>query len=121
MVKNKNVLIVDDEFEICLLLSSFLKSKGYNTVYANSVHEGQDVLKDYSPDIVFLDINLPDGLGFDLVPQIKTDPDAKIVVISAREGVEEKALSKKHKVDDYITKPFARKDVLESIEKITQS
>lgn len=120
MIK-KNILIVDDEFEICMLLSSFLRSKGYNATYANSIKEGNELLDDYSPYITFLDINLPDGIGFDLVPKIKTNPNAKIIIISARDGVNEKKLSQKYNVDDYITKPFTRSDILNSIEKITQS
>lgn len=117
----KNILIIDDEYEICILLSSFLKSKGYHTVYANSIEEGRELLNEYSPSITFLDINLPDGLGFELVPKIKDNPEAKVIIISAREGVDEKKLSTKFKVDDYITKPFTRNDILNSIEKITQS
>lgn len=116
----KNILIVDDEFEICVLLSSFLKSKGYHAKYANSIKEGKEILDEYSPSITFLDINLPDGLGFELIPKIKTDGEAKVIIISAREGENEKKLSAKHKVDDYITKPFTRKDILNSIEKIAQ-
>lgn len=117
----KNILIVDDEFEICMLLSSFLKSKGYNATYVNTIKEGNILLDDYTPYITFLDINLPDGLGFELVPKIKANSEAKVIVISAREGADEKELSKKYMVDDYITKPFTRNDIINSIEKITQS
>lgn len=119
---NKNcILIIDDEYEICILLSSFLKSKGYNAVYANSILEGKQLLEKHQPFITFLDINLPDGLGFELVPKIKSAPSAKVIIISAREGVDEMSMSEKLKVDDYITKPFTRIEILNSIEKISQS
>lgn len=120
-MNKKNILIVDDEYEICILLSSFLKRQGYQVSFANSVAEGSKLVSENQPFITFLDINLPDGLGFELVPKIKEDPSSKVIIISAREGIEEKAMSKKLEVDDYITKPFTRSQILNSIEKISQS
>jgi two-component system copper resistance phosphate regulon response regulator CusR len=120
-MNKKSILIVDDEFEICVLLSAFLKGKGYHAVYANSLSEGRELLDKHSPFITFLDINLPDGLGFELISKIKSNPRAKVIIISAREGIEEKTRSQELLVDDYITKPFTRNEILNSIEKISQT
>lgn len=120
-MRKEKILIVDDEIEICLLLSSFLKSKGYETEIANSVQEGNQKLAEYAPNVAILDVNLPDGLGFDLIPQIRENPEAKVIIISARDGKEEQRLSKIHAVDEYLLKPFKRKDVLRYIEKFAQS
>lgn len=114
------ILIVDDEVEICMLLSAYLNSKGYDTSSANTVQEGMSKLDEYAPDIAILDINLPDGLGFDLIPKVREKDDAKIIIISARDGELEQKLSKKHNVDEYVTKPFQRNDILRIIEKFAQ-
>lgn len=118
---NNKILIVDDEVEICLLLSTYLKSKGFDTNYANSVQEGINKLDEYHPDIAILDVNLPDGLGFDLIPKARVKAETKIIIISARDGEQEQRLSKLHDVDEYITKPFKQKDILNIIEKFSQS
>lgn len=118
--KNK-VLIIDDETEICLLLSTMLKSKGYNTAIANSLQDGASKINSEKPDVVILDVNFPGGEGFDLVPQIKEETQAKIIMITARDGKRELDLAKSLKVDDFLRKPFSNKTILNAVEKYTQS
>ncbi|MBC7904847.1 MAG: response regulator [Gemmatimonadaceae bacterium] len=64
-MNKKKVLIIDDETDFCLLLQSFFSRKNYEVHLSNSLEAGMDALQRAKPDIVFLDNNLPDGLGWE--------------------------------------------------------
>ena len=111
----RNILIIDDEEDLCWLLSNSLQSKGYNVSTANSIRDGVDSLKE-APDLVFLDLKLPDGDGMDLVPKIKEIVrQALVVVISAYGSEEKRAESEKKGVHGFIDKPFTEEKILEII------
>ena len=111
----RNILIIDDEEDLCWLLSNSLQSKGYNVSTANSIRDGVDSLKE-APDLVFLDLKLPDGDGMDLVPKIKEIiRQALVVIISAYGSEEKRAESEKKGVHGFIDKPFTEEKVLEII------
>lgn len=113
------ILIIDDETEICLLLSTMLKSKGYVTSTAHSLSEGESKVISLKPDIVILDINLPDGEGFELIPKIKESTKARIIMITARDGKREQDLAQRLQVDEFFRKPFSNKTILCAVEKHT--
>jgi DNA-binding response OmpR family regulator len=78
------VLIVDDEIDLCLLLKSYFKRKGYDVAIAYTLATGLDQLKSFGPDLLFLDNNLADGLGWSMVPAIvRSSPGLQIFLISA--------------------------------------
>ncbi len=78
------VLIVDDEIDLCLLLKSYFQRKGHDVAIAYTLATGLDQLQDFTPDILFLDNNLADGLGWSMVPAIvHSKPNLKIYLISA--------------------------------------
>ena len=78
------VLIVDDEIDLCLLLKSYFTRKGYEVAIAYTLASGLDQLKNFSPEILFLDNNLADGLGWSMVPAIvRSSPQLRLYLISA--------------------------------------
>lgn len=78
------VLIVDDEIDLCLLLKSYFMRKGYDVAIAHTLAKGLDQLRNFAPDILFLDNNLADGLGWSMVPAIvRTSPKLRLYLISA--------------------------------------
>lgn len=84
-VKTK-ILIVDDEVDFCLLLKAYLLKKGYEVFVANTLGEGMNTIRNSHPDIVFLDNNLPDGLGWEKAKEIQKEfPDIKLNLLSAFE------------------------------------
>jgi len=110
----KNALLVDDEPEICLLLSNMLRRAGMHCVLAHSVKDGRKALSEQHFDIVFLDVNLPDGLGYELVPGIKADsPGTRSIAISAMDTEGPKAIAAG--ADRFIAKPFNRATIFASI------
>ena len=114
----KNVLIIDDEDDLCWLLSNILRDKGYNVSIANTLSEGTARLKEL-PDLVFLDLKLPDGDGMDIIPKIdKISPESLVTIISAYGSEEVMDEVMKKGVYSFIDKPFAEEDILRTIEQI---
>ena len=115
----RKVLIVDDEQEICLLLSILLKKLGIKSTIAHSLTQG---LANYEPgehELVFLDINLPDGNGLDIIPVLKSrDDEIKIVVISAYDIKIESDEAEGLGIYRFIGKPFTKKTIVQLVDKI---
>lgn len=108
----KRILIIDDETDICLLLSGLLRRLGYQPTCAHFIEEGRQCLISQQFDAIFLDLNLPDGLGFDLLPAIKEEQGkAKIIMISAFDGQAERRRATDQGADYFIGKPFTRRSV----------
>jgi len=81
---NKKILIIDDETDLCLLLKDYFVRKNYEVIVSHTLKEGVTILNALHPKILFLDNNLPDGVGWDMANVIATDfPDTYIVLISA--------------------------------------
>lgn len=84
--ENIDALIVDDEEDICYLLGNLLKQKKLNLEYANTLQAAKNILRYQYPEIIFLDNNLPDGLGIDFIRYIKkVYPLAKVILITAHD------------------------------------
>jgi two-component system KDP operon response regulator KdpE len=106
------VLIVDDEPPIRRLIQAALTRADYATVEAETAREALDRLRAERPDVVLLDLGLPDRDGLELVPLIKRQPDVTLIVVSAREATEEKVAALDLGADDYLTKPFDTDELL---------
>jgi DNA-binding NtrC family response regulator len=113
----KRALIVDDEADICYLLSSILKQKNIQTVFAGSVAEADRMLQ--SSDLfyyVFLDNHLPDGLGINQIKRWKERfPFIHVIMITAHDSYEERKKASKDGADDFISKPFSKEIIFNSI------
>lgn len=111
----RNILIIDDEEDLCWLLSNTLRKEGYNISVAHSISDGTVRLNE-APDLVFLDLKLPDGDGMDLVPKIREITPQTLVVIISAYGSEEKSVEAESKgAHVFIDKPFTEEKVLEII------
>lgn len=111
-------LIVDDEHDIGLMVSHFLKKEGVEAEYVSRIELAKDLLEVASEnfDVYFLDLNLPDGTGFDLVPLIKTtSQNARIIIISAYDGVLETNKAELLEVDAFLRKPFTKKEIINAL------
>jgi CheY-like chemotaxis protein len=110
------VLLVDDEQDIGLLLSGILRREGIETTIALSLSEAGERLHDQEYDVVFLDLNLPDGVGYTLIPSIRRRKETKIVVVSAYDGEKDKAT--REGADYFISKPFRKEDVIHALQEL---
>jgi len=100
-------LIIDDEIDICFLLSNILKRSSFNVKSVNSLSAARDVLPQQQPQIVFIDNHLGDGLGIEYIPEIKKIyPDTKVVMITAYDDEASRSTAKQNGADDFIPKPL---------------
>lgn len=106
------VLIVDDEPPIRRLIQTALARADYATSEAADARGAMAMLASETPDIVLLDLGLPDRDGLELVPLIKRQSDATLIVVSAREATDEKVAALDLGADDYLTKPFDTDELL---------
>jgi len=106
------VLVVDDEPQIQRLLRNTLTRAGYNVALASSAREAMRVLGIEKPAAILLDLGLPDRDGLELVPLIKAQSDATLLIVSAREATAEKVAALDLGADDYVTKPFDTEELL---------
>ncbi|MGK7392303.1 MAG: response regulator [Candidatus Cyclobacteriaceae bacterium M2_1C_046] len=113
-----NILIIDDEDEICALLSGMLRSQGYKVSAENTLTGGLESFQEGYFDLVFLDLNLPDGTGFDLIPKLKEiNPDISVYIISAYSEPAERQMAISSGAKGFISKPFSRNDINYVLEK----
>ena len=89
-------MIIDDEEDLCWLLSGALTQKGYEVTTANSLSHGISQLEK-KPDLIFLDLKLPDGDGMEILPTILDQTPETLVVIISAYGSEERAVDAKEK------------------------
>ena len=120
MVKNaKQVIYIEDEQEMIDLVSLILSRKGYVVTGAIGGRDGLDLVRQKLPDLVLLDLMMPDMDGWEVFQQMKADETLRqipVIVITAKAQSIDKVLGLHiAKVDDYISKPFSPQDLLESV------
>lgn len=112
-LKNKYILIVDDQREILDMVVSILKDYGYtNLQTAENVKDTLEVVKKRQPELAILDVMLPDGNGFELMEKLRKNADYPILFLTAKGEDEDIFRGFGLGADDYIVKPFLPKELL---------
>jgi twitching motility two-component system response regulator PilG len=117
--KNK-ILIVEDEESLLRLESILLTSKGYDVVGASNGQQALDVILSDRPDLVLLDIMLPEIDGFEVCNRIKSNPETEgipVIMVTAKKTGDDMARGEAVGADWYITKPFKSAMVIETIQR----
>jgi DNA-binding response OmpR family regulator len=116
------VVCIEDEPEMIDLVRLILGRKGFDVIGADGGVEGLETVRREKPDLVLLDLMMPDMDGWEVYQQIKADEELRnipVVVVTAKAQSIDKVLGLHiAKVDDYITKPFGPQELLESVEKL---
>lgn len=115
MVQKLSVLVIEDEKSICDFIAKTLNASDYKAVTAGSGKEGLAILTSALPDLVLLDLGLPDMDGIDIIKQTRKWSSLPIIVISARVQEREKVAALDAGADDYIIKPFGTDELLARI------
>lgn len=122
MVEFKKVLCIEDDPEMIDLIKLILERKGFQFIGAVGGREGLEAIAREKPDLVLLDIMMPDIDGWDVYRQMKASEEFKhipVIVVTAKAQSIDKVLGLHiAKVDDYVTKPFGPKELLRSIDKV---
>ena len=113
----KKALIVDDESDICFLLSNILKQANIQPVLAGSITEAEKILQSANPFYyVFLDNFLPDGLGINQIKKWKERyPSTHLIMITAHDSYQERNKAKRDGADHFISKPFSKELILNTV------
>src|SRR5262245_11293784 len=106
------VLVVEDEPQLRRYLRAALESHDYRMVEATSFRDGLAQATSRNPDVILLDLGLPDGGGIDLARRIREWATIPIIVISARGKEQDKVAALDAGADDYLTKPFGTEELL---------
>jgi two-component system KDP operon response regulator KdpE len=109
------ILLVDDEPAIQRALGPLLRARGYDVDIAGSGHEALRLFADRAPDLIVLDLGLPDLEGSEVCRRIRQTSSVPIVVLSARGGEADKVAALDLGADDYVTKPFGPEELLARI------
>ena len=115
MSTQKRILVVDDDREIIRLVRAYLEKAGYETLIAYNGETALHMLRREQPDLLILDLMLPDRDGWDITRLIRQDAKLKatpIMMLTARVDDEDKIVGLELGADDYITKPFNPREVL---------
>jgi len=116
-----NILIIDDDKAICKMLSLMANRVGLDAVSAHTVGDGLKEAVSGSFDVVFLDVNLPDGNGLDALPRIrKTPASPEVIIITGLGDPDGAELAIKNGAWDYVQKPFSKKEVTLQLTRVLQ-
>ncbi|MFL7867462.1 MAG: response regulator transcription factor [Anaerolineales bacterium] len=118
----KQILCIEDEPEMIDLIRLILGRRGFEVVGAAGGKEGLEKVRQHPPELVLLDLMMPDMDGWEVYQQMKADDKTKnipVIVVTAKAQSIDKVLGLHiAKVDDYIAKPFSPQDLLNSVEKV---
>jgi len=110
-IKDK-ILVVEDEKSISGFIRAILVSNGYDVVIAHSGNEAFSMISSHCPDLVVLDLGLPDMDGMEIIQSVRQWTQLPIIVVSARSYERDKVMALDKGADDYITKPFGAAELL---------
>ena len=117
-MQSKDILIVDDAENNLILLSDLLSEFEYNIRVAHNGSEALDLIKDKAPDLILLDIMMPEMDGFELLEKIKHQiPSAKTIFITAKSNDDDRARAFEMGAVDFITKPVNIMQVMDIVKR----
>ena len=107
-----NVLVVEDEANICSFIEALLTTHGYHPLVAHTCEMGLTLFASRAPDLVILDLGLPDRDGLEFIRAVRPDYRVPIIVLSARTTEQDKILALDLGANDYVTKPFTTGELM---------
>jgi len=108
----KTILVVDDEKRLVSLVESYLKQEGYRVITAYNGREALNVARRQSPDLIILDIMMPEMDGYEFIETYRRERNTPIIVLTARVEEQEQVIGLGLGADDYVTKPFRPRELM---------
>lgn len=118
--KSLHILVVDDDLRICRLVSNYLSKEGYKISTANDGKQMWQIFKRNAPDIIILDLILPDEDGIDIAKELRATSDVGIIMLTSKQEQIDKIIGLEVGADDYITKPFDNRELLARIHSLSR-
>src|SRR5207244_3693585 len=105
-MRGRRILLIEDEESISEPLSAALRREGFDAVLASTAADGIEAFRSRSPDLVLLDIMLPDGGGREVLRQIRSTSRTPVIMLTARGEEMDRVVGLELGADDYVAKPF---------------
>ena len=115
MTIREKILVIEDEKSISHFISTVLNNNGYEAMQAQTGEEALSMISSHCPDLVILDLGLPDMDGLEVLQKLRSWSDVPVIIISARTKEQEKVSALDLGADDYITKPFGTGELMARI------
>jgi two-component system, OmpR family, response regulator RegX3 len=112
MIERRKILLVEDEASISGPLKSALEREGFDATVAATAGEALELAPKVTPDLVLLDLMLPDGSGFDVCRELRKERDVPVVMLTARGDEADRIVGLELGADDYVVKPFSAREVI---------
>jgi DNA-binding response OmpR family regulator len=109
---SKTIMVVDDEKRLVSLVESYLMQEGYRVVTANNGREALTVSRRERPDLIVLDVMMPEMDGYEFMRKHRVDSNTPIILLTARVDDDEKVIGLEVGADDYMTKPFRPRELV---------
>ena len=118
MTMKQTILVIDDDPKLTSLLQEYLSGFGFNLVTVNHPVEGLDLLEKVKPDLVILDVMMPDMDGFALLREIRKNWNMPVIMLTARGEVTDRIVGLELGADDYLPKPFEPRELAARVQSI---
>lgn len=115
IMKNVDILIIDDDCDLAVITCDVLVDHGYQVIHACTMEKSYELLENYQVKLIILDINLPDGVGFEFCKELRTYSTVPIIFISARTSETDRIKGLDIGGDDYLSKPYSLQELLSRI------
>jgi len=117
-MSTRRILIVDDEPELRSMLRQYLSREGYDVAEAITGHDALDTVTSSGPDLVLLDVGLPDIDGFEVLRKIRSSSDVPVIMLTARDDEVDRVVGLSVGADDYVVKPFSPRELVARIQAV---
>src|SRR5499425_1272354 len=117
----EKILIVDDDEDILLIVQTILASAGYSAFTAHNGREGVETAREARPDLILLDVMMPELSGWEVCTTLKSAPETRqipIAMLTVKSEIRDLITGMQVGADDYITKPFTRKKLLSTVRRL---
>ena len=111
----RKILVVDDEKRIVEILKAYLERDGYRVIAAYDGRSALELARNNSPDLIILDLMLPEVSGWDVCRELRKETDVPIIMLTARDDTTDKIIGLELGADDYVTKPFDPKEIISRV------
>jgi len=114
----RTILVVDDEDIVREVVCTYLEREGYTTVQASDGRAAQDLIESHQPDLIVLDVMLPEIDGFSILGELRQRTDIPVILLTARTEETDRLLGLKLGADDYVVKPFSPRELAARVQAV---